>query len=241
MFALKKQYSLFVFTCLFMFLSIFLYLAIPPAFSQDEASSIRFEQESTNEEEYFNKLVAAEKLFNQGIYIVSCQKFDRRYRDDYSLKEGLFKGYTVYGNYSINCDPKVLTSLQDLLDKNGIKKFKVVNLSRSLFSTPSEESIEKMKNFKTPTLSFPVGFPIYSIVGFYKDSDIDRYKTMELIPSLCYLNSEYRAKVVIPTQENILDFISYLDKSSNLKDLQKLCLEYKSNHSQSYRTVFNLY
>ena len=218
-----------------------LYIPTTTAFSQDDTDTVKFEQESANEEEYFNKLVATKKLFNQGIRILSCQKFDRRYRDDYSLKEGLFKGYTVYGNYSVNCDPKFLTRLQNLLDKNGIKRVKVVNLSRSSFSTPSEESIKKMKNFKTPTLSFPVGFPIYSIIGFYKNFDLDRYKTMDLIPSLCYLNSEYKAKTVIPTEENIVDFISYLDKSSDLKDLQKLCLEYKSNHSKEYKTVFNLY
>ncbi len=193
--------------------------------------------EAKDETSFIRKLHFVDFLTRHGARVIACQKFDRRYQDDYSMKEGLFKGYTVYGNYFINCDPDELKRIQDKLDQNGLDIYRVVNLSRASFSSPDEETIDQMKNFSTPTLSFPVGFPVYSMIYSMKSTD----NLPPLIPSLCYLNSEKEAKTVIPSVDNIVSFVKYLEKNINHTDINELCDKYKKDHGIDYKTVYSLY
>ena len=215
------------------------FLGVSTGYSQTKINSLH--KEAQNEAEYLDKLNSVYLMISHGRTAVICQKFDRRYRDDYSLKEGLFKGYAVYGNDFINCDPVTLAKIQESLDQNDLGLYVVVNLSRASFSTPDSETILRMQNFSTPSLSFPVGYPIYSLITT-KGFTSDRYnKDQALLPSPCYLNSEQNGKTIIPTETAIVSFIKYLNEHTSKTSVQDSCLKYKKEYGIDYKTVYSLY
>ncbi len=94
-----------------------------------------------------------------------------------------------------------------------------------------------MQNFSTPTLSFPVGFPVYSVI--YSMDSIDNVGSF--VSSSYFLDSEYKAMIIIHSEENLISFISYLDNNVRQQGIHKTCNQYKEDHGIDYKTVYSLY
>lgn len=200
--------------------------------------------EARSEEEFLKKLDAIKNnLVTKGIIAIACQQFDN------------------INGVSVNCDPAVLTDIQEKIDREGslsvvgrdgvvFKRYRVVNLSQASLPPLDEESVLKLRKIRRNVpraLRFPAGFPVYSVIDgslFILHRD---YKKYNFLPSQCYPNAElvsnkgYHGKAVIPTADNIFSFAKYLHTKAADSVNIHTCTRYKVDHAVKYKTEYLLY